>query len=298
MIVALADSARTDAWAAALRRALPAATVEPVESVKPAAVDYVVGWTLDAGAVAPLANLRGVLVTGAGYDHLDLVALPDVPLVRLADPAMADDIASYCLAWIIRYQRDFDVFAAAQVTGSWIERATDHFPRDVTVGVLGTGLIGSVVLDRCREYGAVAIGWSRSQHDRSLEEFFHVCDVVIDVLPATASTYHLVSRPLLQALGDGLLINVGRGATVDTDALLDVLDGPMRGAVLDVFETEPLPPESPLWRHPKVVITPHVAGRTDPATAAPLIAANVHRIESGGQPFPLIVREGSSRDRG
>jgi glyoxylate/hydroxypyruvate reductase A len=274
-----------------LRDELPGADVSAVlEGERLGDVDYVVGWRLDAGRLGEVPNLRAILVTGAGYDHLDLASFPAVPVVRLVDPAMADDIALYCLAWIVHFQRDFDRMRDAQRHRTWTTDLVDRFARDTTVGVLGTGAIGSVVAERCRQLGYATIGWSRSAYDRSLHDVLAGSDVVVNVLPLTPDTRRLVSGAQLAALDDGVLINVGRGATIDTDALIEALDGRLRAAVLDVFDHEPLPADSPLWSHPKVTLTPHVAGRTDPATAAPIIAANIRRVDAGDLPFPLVTR--------
>ena len=259
-------------------------------AVEPGTVTHVAMWRLSSDRLASYTNLEAVLMMGAGYDHLDLHTLPDVPIVRLIDPAMADDIALYVLSWVIHFQRDFDRYAAMQHTATWRGELVPVFARDFTVGVLGAGEIGTTVLDTCGRHGFSTVGWSRSSHDRSLDEFFRDCDVVVDLVPLSSETRGLIGATELAALGNGVLINVGRGATVDTAALIDALDGELRAAVLDVFETEPLPPESPLWHHPKVTVTPHVAGRSDPVTASPVIAASVAALAAGRRPLGTISR--------
>jgi glyoxylate/hydroxypyruvate reductase A len=262
------------AWLAHLAAALPRFEVCAADDpdVDPERVTHVVMWKLPAERLATLVNLEAILMMGAGYDHLVLDELPDVPIVRLIDPAMADDIAQYVLSWVIHFQRDFDRFAQMQQSGIWRGDVSPVFARDVTVGVFGSGVIGARVLETCAHHGFSTVGWSRSAHDRPVLQFFADCDVV----------------PELAALDDGVLINVGRGATVDTGALLAALDGPLRAAVLDVFETEPLPSTSPLWSHPSITVTPHVAGRSDPVTAVPVIAASVDTLGSGKVPDGVI----------
>ena len=155
--------------------------------------------------------------------------------------------------------------------------------------MLGSGQIGSIVLQTIRDRGYQAVGWSRSDHDRSQQQFFADCDVVINLLPNTPETKGLISVELLTQLGTGVLINVGRGPTLDTNALLAALDGDLRAAVLDVFDIEPLPEDSPLWAHPKVTITPHVAGRTDPFTASAVVAENIRLLRTGVMPAGLVA---------
>lgn len=291
MRVQVLTTHRIDELPDRLREALPEADVTSSRPDGPIIdADYLVGWRIDPERVWGMPSLRGAFVTGAGYDHLDLDAFPDVPVVRLIDPGMADDIALYCVSWIVFYLRDFDRFEAAQRKRHWLTALDDRFPRHVTVGVLGAGAIGSVVVERCRQLGFTVIGRSCSDQDRPLDRLFADCDVVVNVLPSTPDTRGIVDARLLAALGDGVLINVGRGATVDTDALMVALDGELRGAVLDVFETEPLPAGSPLWVHPKVRITPHVAGRSDPATAASIVAASIRCLAAGDRPEGTIAR--------
>ena len=291
MTLVLVEGGQDPGWVDELRRALPAAEVVGADDgdVDRERVTHVVMWRRPPG-LDEMPALRAILLMGAGYDHLDLDALPDVPVVRLVDPAMADDIASYVLSWVIHFQRDFDRFARMQAERTWRGDVSPIFARDHTVGVVGAGEIGSRVLEVCAHHGYRTIGWSRSHHDRPLLQFFADCDVVVDLVPASPSTCGLIGAAELDALGDGVLVNVGRGATVDVDALLAALDGSLRAAVLDVFDVEPLPQDSPLWDHPRVVVTPHVAGRSDPVTAAPVIAASIAALDAGARPDGLVDR--------
>lgn len=302
-------------WIARIRDHLdPQIEVTAIDDAEPAAVEFLVTWHVDAQPIDRFPRLKAVMLSGAGYDHVDLDRLGGIDLVRLVDAAMSADIASYVLGWVIHFQRDFDRHRSAQravrtldadrnngiesggtadgetIRDLWLEHLPATFPRDMTVGVLGAGSIGRVVLDTCRDHGFGTLGWSRSRHDRSLLRFFAECDVVVCLVPLTSSTRGLVGAAELAALDDGVLINVARGAVVDVTALLDALDGNLRAAVLDVFEVEPLPFESDLWRRDDVYVTPHIAGRSDPVTAAPIIAANIERLRRGERPGALVTR--------
>lgn len=295
MTVLVALGPGSSRWAEQLALALGEAGVDqPVvtmrDEIDPASIEFVVMWHLSAEQLATYGNLRGVLMGGAGFDHLDLPAMPKVPFVRLIDPGMAHDIASYVLAWTIHFQRDFDLFAAAASERTWMKEPTPRFTRDVTVGVFGRGAIGDVVIDMCANHGFETIGWSRSNHDRPLVDFFADADVVVNLVPLSDATRGVIGAAELEALGDGVLINVGRGPTVDTDALLLALDRDLRGAVLDVFDVEPLPADSPLWDRSDVVITPHVAGRSDPVSAASVVAASIVELLAGNEPAATIPR--------
>jgi glyoxylate/hydroxypyruvate reductase len=291
MNMLLVDSRQDDSWLDELARHLPDFDVRSsVDNIDLAAVTHVAMWRLPVEQLAAMANLEAICMMGAGFDHLELDALPDVPIVRLVDPAMANDIALYVLSWAVHFQREFDRFSAHQTAATWRDNVAPVFQRDYTVGVFGSGAIGQVVLDTCAHHGFATLGWSRSNHDRPLDQFFTDCDLVVDLVPLSAATRGVIGAAELRALGDGVLINVGRGATIDTDALLEALDGQLRAAVLDVFEIEPLPADSPLWSHDKVTVTPHIAGRSDPVTAAPIIAASIAELRSGALPATTVSR--------
>jgi glyoxylate/hydroxypyruvate reductase A len=290
--VILVEGIDHGAWVSHLAAALPEFDVRGADDpgVDPRSVTHVVMWKLPAERLASYPHLEAILVMGAGYNHLDLTALPDVPIIRLVDPAMADDIALYVLSWVIHFQRDFDRFAVLAQSGTWRGEWSPIFARDFTVGVFGAGAIGQTVLDTCARHGFATVGWSRSNHDRPLLQFFADCDVVVDLVPLSDATRGVIAVAELAALDNGVLINVGRGATVDSEALLAALDGPLRAAVLDVFETEPLPADSPFWQHPAVTVTPHIAGRSDPVTAASVIAGSVGALRAGNVPAGVISR--------
>ena len=291
MSVMVVEGIDGGAWVDHLGVALPHFEVHHVGAdIDPARVTHVAMWRLPAEQLATFSGLEAIVMMGAGYDHLDLSVLPDVPIVRLIDPAMADDIALYVLSWVIHFQRDFDRYAAMQPVATWRGELEPVFARDFTVGVLGAGEIGGTVLDTCARHNFSTVGWSRSAHDRPLDQFFRDCDVVIDLVPLNDATRGIVGASELAALGSGVLINVGRGPTVDTAALIDALDGDLRAAVLDVFDVEPLPGDSALWHHPKVIVTPHVAGRSDPVTASPVIATSIAELGAGRMPAGTINR--------
>ncbi len=275
-------------WVEQLAHHLPDDTfVTKHAEIDPLDVEFLVHWKHPIERILSYSNMKALVLASAGFDHITAEVRERFPVVRLLDPDMANDIALYCLSWVIHFHRDFDVFAANQRQSHW-KKLEMSFPRDYLVGVLGAGQIGSTVMETIRRQGYGCVGWSRSNHDRSQAQFFSDCDVVINLLPNTPHTEGLIGAELLGELGSGVLINVGRGPTVDSAALLAALDGDMRAAVLDVFDVEPLPDTDPLWSHPKVIVTPHVAGRTDPFTASAVVAENIRSIRRGETPAGLV----------
>jgi len=289
MAVLVNASDQHDIWMRQLQDALPDEEFRAWPHVGPPAdIEYVLAWNHPIDQLHLYENLKAVLLTGAGFDHIDLDAYPRVPIVRLVDPAMSMDIALYVLSWVIHFQRDFDRSRADQAERRWRETVSMVFPEDMTVGVFGRGVIGNVVLELCKSHGFNTLGWSRRNHDQSLFQFMTDCDVVVNLVPKSASTVGIIGQAELAALGNGVIINVGRGATIDSTALLGALNGRLRAAVLDVFETEPLPPDSPLWDHPRVTVTPHVAGRTDGRRSSLVVADSLKKLLAGTLPASTI----------
>ncbi len=289
MTILVTDERRNDQWLAALQSELPSATFVLEAELSDPSIEFVVSWRVTP-LIKSFPNLQAILLTGAGFNHLDLTDIPSIPIVRLIDPQMANDIALYVLSWVIHFQRDFDQYGKARARGEWIPSLPNKFPVDVTVGVLGVGKIGSAIQTKLDAQGFTTLGWSRSNRDRSLEEFFTASDIVVNTLPMSAETNQLVDATMLEHLGQGVLINVGRGSTVDEKALDDALQANLRAAVLDVVAAEPLVADSPLWHRPNCIITPHIAGRTNPKTAAIAVVGSIAQLRSGISPDGVIVR--------
>lgn len=286
-----------------MQAALPGADVRLWPDVDPQAVEMAICWRPPAGVLAGMPRLRLIHSIGAGVDHITADPdLPDRPLCRMIDGAMAAGIREYVLWSVLYFHRDFDFAARQREQRLWEARAP--IPAgDWTVGVLGLGAIGLGVAAALRDLGYRVRGWSRGPKQVEGVECFagpdglvpciEACDVVVSILPLTAETRRLFDRRVLARMKPGAaFVNVGRGEQLVLDDLLGLLDeGHLRGAVLDVFEIEPLPPDHPAWRHPAVVVTPHMASRTDRCDIARQAAENWRRA-IGQQPLiGLVERE-------
>jgi len=296
---------KTAEWKALFNAAAPDLRVlawdEPFD---PARVDYVVASRPPEDFFAPLTHLKAVFATAAGIERfLARADLPaSVPLVRLSDAGMAEQMSEYALYGVLQYQRRMNTYAAQQRTAEW----RTHPPRaraDVRVSVLGLGAIGGVVAASLAAFGYPVTGWSRSVKnlpgvnsvagDGALTALLARTDVLVNVLPSTSETRGLLSAERLALIAKGgYVVNCSRGDQLDADALLGLLNsGHLSGALLDVFAIEPLPPSNPLWAHPNVSITPHVAAITLPGPSVEQIVANIRRLEAGEAMQGVVARD-------
>ena len=302
MSILLNPYGQSDEWADAFARELPDEMIHVwPDCPDPADVEMLIAWRMRRDDLATFVNLRAILSMGAGAEQWQKEGSPEVPIVRLHDPTMSDDMAAYAVHWVLRLQRCFDVTDAQQRRGIWQEV---HYPpaSQYPVGVLGFGRIGRRVAEAFIALGHPVNAWSRSGGSGEgiahyagageLEAFLGASDAVVNVLPSTPDTMGLMHAETFGWMRDGsVFVNMGRGSLVVEDDLIAALDGGRpRAAVLDVTEVEPTPPDSPLWTHPGVTLTPHIAGVTRIDTSAAIIAANVRRIRAGEQPFPVVDR--------
>jgi glyoxylate/hydroxypyruvate reductase A len=262
-------------------------------------VQYAVVWNHPVGELAKYPNLKAVLNLGAGTDWLEADnSLPKVPIVRLLDPAVGIDMAHYVVYWVMHCHRGYERYRHQQQSIQW-ERFQVETVEDYCVTILGLGLIGEFITNKVAESGFKAQAWNRSDKtldnvtcfsgDAGLQTALSTTNVLVNCLPHTANTDKLLDAQVLGQLPKGAhVINVSRGGVIDHEALLKLLDdGHLASAILDAFTSEPLPAESPLWRHEKVTVTPHMSGATYPNTSAKVIADNIQRIERDELPFPI-----------
>jgi glyoxylate/hydroxypyruvate reductase A len=294
-------SSRFEEWEVELRAQLPDEELWFWPDVPdPERVEYLIAWRMAVEDLASLPNLQMILCQGAGTEQWQQPGI-DLPVVRLADPEMANEMAAYALAWVIRHARGFATLEEQQRRREWAIVAHKQ-PYDFHVGVLGYGEIGSRIARAFHALGYPVHAWTRSGRDESdirhyagdgeLAQFLGTCDAVINALPSTPATIGLLSAERFGQFKTGsLLVNVGRGTIMDQADLVDALDrGPVAAAVLDVTDPEPPPEDSPLFAHPAITLTPHISGMTQVRSAAKLIAENVRRLRSGEAPFPVLDR--------
>jgi glyoxylate/hydroxypyruvate reductase A len=261
-------------------------------------IDVALVATHPKGALAGLPKLRLIQSLWMGVENI--VADPDlpkgVPVSRLIDPGMVAAMGETAIAWVLDWHRHFYCYRSFQNQKIW-KRRRQFLASDRTVGILGLGELGSTVAAKLRALGFHVAGWSRRPKtldgvycSTDLEDVARRSDVLICLLPLTRDTRGIIDSKILKLIRqDGCLINLARGGHVVVPDLLEALDsGHLAHAYLDVFETEPLPIDSPLWRHPGITMTPHIAALTEPRTSVGKIAENVERIRRGERANNLV----------
>lgn len=305
-------SDETRRYLQAFRAALPALAFVSIDELghdgvaaeQAASVQHIICWGPPSGFFRPFTQLQTVFALGAGVDKLvqrdDLA--DNVSIVRLLDAGMAEQMIDYVLYGVLAVQRQFDFYARQQQQAQWRPFA-GLAASELRCTVLGAGELGHRVALRLRERGHPVTVWSRQPKALAdiasvagwdaLPGVFAHTDVLIALLPSTAETRGLLNAERLAWLPNGAsLINAGRGDLIDEQALLAALDsGQLRRAQLDVFATEPLPPTHPFWRHPGIVLTPHVAAQTLLPQAVAQISANLKACLAGAPMSGLVDRK-------
>ena len=289
---------------AALLPELPVVTLgEPFDR---RAVHYVASWKHPEGSLAGLPNLAAIFSLGAGVDHIFADSrLPQVPIARVVDPDLTTRMSEYVVLHCLSQLRQLPRYMAQQRAGIWEDDRNQPAAREVRVGVMGLGELGLDAVAKLRVIGFDVAGWSRSPKviegvptysgEAGMAEFLARTDILVCLVPLTPETRGMLNRALFAGLardgrlGGPVLINAGRGGLqIEADILASLAAGELKAAVLDVFETEPLPQESPLWTHPAVTVTPHNAAMSAPETVAAQVAAQIRRLEAG-EPLEHIV---------
>jgi glyoxylate/hydroxypyruvate reductase A len=292
-------------WLAQLRAALPEeqwlTERSPSNEVS---IDIAVAANPAPGALQGLPSLRFIQSLWAGVDGLmrDTTLPAGVPLARMVDSSMNAAMAETALWAVLSLHRDFFEYAAQQRAGRWLQHLQQRAD-EVTVAVLGLGQMGRTVAQRLAAQGYRVIGWSahattlegiEARHgDPALPEVLGAADIVVNLLPLTPATRGLFdARRFGQMRRGARLVNLARGDhVIEGDLLAALDDGRLRHAVLDVFHTEPLPPDHAFWSHPRVTMLPHVAAATDSRSAAGIVAENVRALRAG-RPLKHLVERG------
>lgn len=271
-------------------------------------IKYALAWLPPKGVLKTLPNLEMIVSVGAGVDHLLTdPELPDVPVVRYVDPDLSGRMAEYIALQVLFHQRRMSEYQEHQRNRSWTY-LPEPAAHEVRVGVMGLGVMGQAAIKVLAPLGYQLRGWSRTRKDipgvacfagmEQLDAFLAETDILACVLPHTPETRHILNAGLIGKMArkgrhprmpGPVLINAGRGPLqVEADILAALDDGRLYAASLDVFETEPLPASSPMWTHPRIVVTPHNAAESTARAITRYLVRQI-RAHQKGEPLANVV---------
>lgn len=285
-----------------LRAALDEAGVKAdlVTEAAPDAVDYIV--YAPSGPLqdfTPYRRCRAVLSLWAGVERIVGNESLTQPLCRMVDPGLTEGMVEYVTGHVLRHHLGMDRWIKG--APGW-DQIVPPLARERRVGLLGLGELGLACARALKALNFDVAGWSRSTKpgldlpafhgEEGLEAVIRRSEILVTLLPRTVETENLLNARRLAWMPRGaVVINPGRGALIDDDALLAALDtGAVGHATLDVFRVEPLPEHHPYRHHPHVTVTPHIAADTRAATAARVVAENIRRDLDGQALLHMVDR--------
>lgn len=300
------DTERTEKIRAVFARELPEVEflAGDLDGTSAAKVRYLLCWQAPAQLAETFPSLEIIFSSGAGVEqflHADIP--PHIRIVRMTEPGITRMMQEYITLAVLSAFRQLPAYLEQRRNQIW--RPLPQQPaQNCHVGIMGLGKLGKAALDILSPFGFVLSGWSRSEKQiegikcyhgsEGLNQFIAQADILVCLLPLTAETEGLLNADFFARLPQGAsLVLTGRGAHTDQDALLEALDsGQISSAFIDVTTPEPLTKGHPLWSHPKVILTPHIACITDSYGAAEALVENLQRM---AQNRPLIGEIDRSR---
>ena len=295
----------TDLWKAAMTKAAPRLDVRiwPDGLGRVGDIEYAAAWLPPANVLKGLPNLKVIYSLGAGVDAIlkDPTLPENIPVVRVNDDDLTKRMTEYVVLHVLLHHRQQRRIDENQKLRVWDNFPT-HAASAMSVGIMGLGVMGQDSALGLRGLGFQVAGWSRSRKSipgvecfagaSEFDAFLARTDILISLLPATAETDGIINRATIRKLsrrgpfGAPIVINAGRGRQQVASDIVKCLDnGELFAATLDVFAVEPLPADDPLWAHPRVTVTPHIAADSDPEVICAYVAAQIERHKAG---LPLL----------
>ena len=298
---------KIEPWIEAMRHLRPQMDVRihPDRMGRKSDIAYAVAWLPPKDVLKELPNLKVIFSLGAGVDAImSDPTLPDLPVVRVVEPDLTMRMSEHVVMHVLMHHRQQRRIEANQAKRVWDSFPT-HAASDLQVGVMGLGVLGQDAASKLAHLGFRVSGWSLTRKTLAgvtsyagmaeLDRFLADTDILVVLMPLTSDTRGMIDAGLIAKLsrkgpfGAPILINVGRGGLhVEADVIKGLKSGALYAASLDVFETEPLPPTSPLWSMPNVYVTPHLAADSDALTITRYVLGQIDNHESG-RPLDNVV---------
>ena len=304
-LVIIRQDGKIDLWKDAFKAESPELKVYSyLEDHPKDKIEMALVWKHPEGSLAEYPNLKLISSNGAGVDFIfeDPDVPKGIPITRIVDTKLADDMSEHVLAVIFSHLKNLDTYKLQQTQGIWKPK-NYHRISDFTVGIMGLGELGGVLANDLVRFGFKVQGWANSHksipkvktfaRDDELSEFLSSSEILVCLLPLTEKTTGILNTSLFKKLPkNAFVINVARGGHLVDDDLIEMLDnGHLSGAGLDVYHEEPLPTSHPFWQHEKVHMTPHYASVSDPKFVVPQIVENYRRLQDAKEVLNEISRD-------
>lgn len=304
-ILLILDDRDNSSWINHLRRLLPNTSIEVYPTVRdPLAIEFIISMRPRKEQVAEFPNAKVMHSIGAGVNYIidEGALLEGMQLARIVDPYLSSDMFEFLLAVVAEQIKNLPLYRQFQRQQKWKPISYKRFP-DTHISILGLGKIGSFVAERFAQLGFRVSGWSNSKKNiqnvasytgvEGLGACLAKADFLINILPLTATTKHILNRETLSLLPKGaFLINVGRGLHNQEQDIIELLEEDhLSGGLLDVFKKEPLATNHPFWQHPKINITPHIASLSNPESVVEIVVDNYKRFTKGEPLHHLVSLE-------
>ena len=301
IVVIASDFQFTTEWCESIKEIVPNVELYSQENANTDNIDIALVYNPPSGKLLQYPNLKVIITLSAGVDGLlSDPLLPNVPIVRLVSTEISDMMREYVVYHTLRLHREFKKYEQQQENKIWRWLPASVSTREKKVTVMGMGRIGYECSLALHNLGFDVSGWCRTPKDfkniqcfsglSSLNKLLAKTQILVCVLPLTSSTRNILSESFFNKLPKGAsIINISRGGCLNEDDLLNALnDGHLANAVLDVFDLEPLPSLNPLWVHPSVTVTPHIAGDVSPLSTAKEILNVVNSLREN-QPLANTI---------
>jgi glyoxylate/hydroxypyruvate reductase A len=265
-----------------------------------ATADVLYAWKFPPDLYAKAGRLRWLQGMGAGVDWALVPSLPPPVVITRAPGVFGPWMAEYVIGWCLWITQRMEAYRKAHAHREWVQHLAPERLGGKTLAIVGLGDIGRMVARTARALGMRIIGVTRSGRPvagvdrvhprRELRRALGAADFVVLVVPLNEATRGMIGAGELATMRPtAWLLNIGRGAVIDETALVHALEHrTIAGAILDVFTTEPLPADHPLWSLDNAVITPHISGPNVPGDIAPVFNENLARYLAG-RPLRHIV---------
>jgi glyoxylate/hydroxypyruvate reductase len=290
--ISMLPKADIDQWLKILKKKLPKERIVKFSNLKKSdykKIDVAIVANPNPTEVKKLVNLKWIQSVWVGVEKLvESFKGEKVKIVRLVDPEMNRTMSEAVLSWVLYLHRDMHFYQVQQNKRVWKE--ADYIkPSKKIVSIIGLGELGSASAAKLIENGFNVCGWSRGKKnikkvksftgELGLKNMLKQTDILVCLIPLTRNTKYLLNYKMLSYLKKGAsIINFARGAIINAKDLVKHLNsGRIKHAVLDVFEQEPLPKTSILWKHKNVTVLPHISAHTDMDTASSIVCKNIKK---------------------